>query len=167
MKLLNYIDKKFTLQDQLVYIISFLFIGMPLGYLFSQGINILIYGWEKYHFNKYNLLGNITTNLLILTPLIINYIRHIKKYNKICKKILENYNHKYKIKALYDYKNFIKNDLYDIDTDYVFRNGDKKFEFFIMQNHNIYNMRNIINKFELDDIKEDRLRKLKKLKRIW
>lgn len=168
MRFLRFIDRKFTFYDQKSYVISFLFFGAPIGYLFVQGIDVLVQGWEKYNFSAYNLLGNIITNLVILSPLIINYIRHTRKYNKIYKKIIENPNHKYKVKALYDYKNFIKDNVYDIEEEHIFMNFDKIGVLYIINNNNQYlPLKNIINKFELDDIKEDRLRKLKKLKKIW
>lgn len=170
MRLLRYIDRKFTLYDQTAYMVSFIFFGMPIGYIFSQIVSILIHSWDKYHFSVYNLLGNMITNLVILTPIIINYIRHSRKYNKIYNKVTEKTNNnkvKVKVKALYDYSSFIKGQSYEVVDEYFIMNNDKKAMLFIIDNQRTFPMKNIINKFELDDIKEDRMRKLKKLKKLW
>lgn len=168
MRFLRYIDSKFTLYDQKAYIISFIFFGVPLGYSFVQIMTILISGWEKYHFSMYNLIGNLTTNFLILSPFLINYIRHTKRFKKIYKKVIENSKNVYRVKALFTYSPFIKGSYYEICKDSYIMNFDKKNIIFIIDdNKKQYPIKNIINKFELDDIKEDRLRKLKKLKRIW
>lgn len=167
MRLLKYIDRKFTLYDQKTYMVSFVVFGMPLGYLFSQGVNVYMKGWSEYHFSIYNLIGNLITNLVILTPIIYNYIRHTKKYNKIFIKMRDNTNTKYKVKALYNYDVFTEGISYEISTESVFMNFDKHEFLYVLDNHMTYPLKNIINKFELDDIKEDRMRKLKKLKRIW
>lgn len=166
MGLLKFIDKKTTFQQQKNFLKSFFFIGIPVGFLFGQSLNILLFGWAKYNFNIYVLMIHVLTCLIIMSPLIINYF----KYTKMYKLIMEKHNKKtltYKVKSkmnfrIYDRSVFNKDKIYDIK---IF---DK--EILIIDNdqwRSTYDFIDFINKFEIvNSIKEDRKKKLEKLNLI-
>lgn len=160
MSLLRFIDRKFSSQEQLDYLKGYLFFGAPLGFIVVEGFKYFF--MSNYNFSIFNLIGTIITDFLVASPLIINYFKHKNKYNKIVKKIKDNPKLN-KVKAILDYKNFIKGEVYELDIydQYIF--------VFCKNNCHIgqYRLKNCINKFELDDIKEERLNKLKKLNKLW
>ena len=186
MRLLNYFDKRYTLTEQKRFISSFLLFGMPIGYTFSQLIGILLISWDKYHFSYFNLFFTFIFDLLFCSPLIINYIRHIRRYNKIIKRL--NYlkpiesesKNKFSVKALYDYRKFKKGESYFINIFDLYKTKLiapkwKQLRFakmsdnfiYIENEYDIHFLGEVINKFELNDIKEERRKKLEKLKRRW
>ena len=155
MSIPKFIDKYQTYNDQVSYLKSMTYFGFPFGYIISKIFAIAIIGWEKWHFSFSDLF--IVFYLLILSPLIYNYFKHKKRYDNLIKKVNLNTNKDYTVKALYNYKHFIKGKSYKIRFDQFDNN------FYI----EYYPLKNLINKFDLDDIKEERLKKLKKLKRFW
>lgn len=160
MSLLKFIDRKFSSEEQLDYLKGYLFIGAPLGYIIVEGFKYFFI--SSYYFSIINLIATIIIDLTIASPLIINYFKHKNKYNKIIKKIKDNPKLN-KVKAIFDYKDFIKGEVYDLDiyNQFIF--------VFCKNNYHIgqYRLKNSINKFDLDDIKEERLNKLKKLNKLW
>jgi len=168
MNILKYIDRKITFIDQIRYLKSYLFFGAPLGYICVEFTKYLCL--SNYKFNFGQLIISIIVNLLIASPLIINYYKHTKKYNKISKKIQENEKNEKitKCKALFDYKSFIKGEHYEIDGvfNWTFL-PEKDLAYVLDNNERRYILKNVINKFDLDDIKEERLKKLKKLNKLW
>jgi len=177
MVLLKFLDSKFSFDRQRSFLNSFIFFGMPIGYLIVQGITIWSKGWDKYNFNIGNLFFSIIINLLIVSPLIVNYIIQRKKYNLIIKKF-QNKTLSFKVKAIMNYSislnssNFVKGEIYDIQILNLlnptwFRN---KCYIMIINNNqwrSTNNFYDIINKFELvDTLKEERKNKLEKLQKI-
>lgn len=156
MSLPKFIDKYQTYGSQVSYLKSMLYFGFPAGYIISKVFIILVKGWENFHFSFVDLFIVVLFDLLFLSPLIYNYFKYEKKYLNLIKKIsLDNKEHT--VKALYNYKKFVKGKSYKIRFDQFDNN------FYI----EYYPLKNLINKFDLDDIKEERLKKLKKLKRFW
>lgn len=177
MGILKIIDKKTTFQQQKNFLKSFFYIGMPVGYLFGQGLNILLFDWAKYNFNIYVLINHIITCLIIISPLIINYF----KYTKMYKLIIEKHNKKtltYKVKSkidfrIYDRSIFTKDKIYDIQIieKSVPVSKIRNYHKLILlidndQWKSTYNFIDFINKFEIVDIKEERKKKLEKLNLI-
>ena len=171
--MLRLLNKYSVFGSQKRYLLSLLFFGLPFGFLIGEGLKIWTKSWATYHFNIGNLLFTIFFDLIIFSPLIINYFIQMKK-----KKLLtERYYNKtliHKVKAIFDYKEFKKGELYEIEVDNFFANNDKKLCFFVIPTNNfprIANMKvldEIINKFELvDNIREQRRKKLKKLQKIF
>lgn len=158
MSIPKFIDKYQTYNDQVSYLKSMTYFGFPFGYIISKIFAIAIIGWEKWHFSFSDLFIVFFVDLIILLPLIYNYFKHKKRYNNIVEKIQLEPNKEYTVKALYNYKNFFKNEHYKLSI-YEFN------EIYI--GSTFYTLKDLINKFELDDIKEERLRKLKKLKKLW
>jgi hypothetical protein len=168
MKLLNLIDKWWTFDSQKNYLFSFLFIGLPFGYFFTQGLLIVLKGWYKYHFDIFNMLFLILFDCLIVSPIIINYFRHKNKYNDILKKLYSKHleeKNTVKVKAKFNYESFIKGQSYYLEL----ANYDLLIDnIYIIDEKNYYHsLKRLINKFELDDIKEQRKLKLEKLKKLW
>jgi len=169
MRLLNYLDRKFEFSKQKNYLFGYLFFGYPFSYML---IHAILYIWiEKdtlFIDMVYDFIRNFIFNILIVSPLIINYFRYKKKYNHIVNKIHENYlNGNFCVKAKFDFKEFKKNQSYPLDY-YTLKRISKKTPIFVLTNgayNRTYLLKNYINKFELDDIKEERLKKLKKLKK--
>lgn len=187
MSLLTYMNRKMTAGSQSSYIHGYLLVGIPVGYGSTEILKMtVIYGWEKYNFSVGNLMSSLIFNGLIALPFIINYIRNRKKYKSILKKIEDKSIKSYKVKAVFDYDNFEKGKLYTFqvledDTELTISNWKKITNNFVKMfpkkdrnillvsddQNSIHLLKNIINKFELDDIKEERMRKLKKLKKRW
>jgi len=185
MRLLRYLDKKYTLTEYKRFIITFFCFGAPFGYVFAQVTGILVISWEKYNFSFFNLFFTGFCDVLICSPVIINYIRHTIRYNKIIKRLdhikpdNRSDEKKFSVKALYDFKNYKKGESYTINISDLYHtklipakwkqlNPFKIFDNFIYieNSTNIHFLGEIINKFELNDIKEDRRKKLKKLQKI-
>ena len=165
MKFFNLIDKWWTFGTQKSYLFSFFFIGLPFGYCFSQGILIVSKGWDKYNFNIFNMLFLILFDCLIVSPLIINYFRHKNKYKDILKKMYSYHlkENTVKVKAKFNYKSFIKGQSYYLElTDSL-----KDIIYIIDEKNYYHSLKELINKFELDDIKTQRKLKLQKLKKLW
>jgi replication fork clamp-binding protein CrfC len=93
------------------------------------------------------------------------------KKKKLLKKRFYDKTLVYKVKAIFDYKEFKKGELYEIDVDSYY-DKDKKLCFFVIPENYFPKLSNmkvldeIINKFELvDNIREQRRKKLKRLKK--
>jgi len=157
MKLLNFIDKKINFNIQKVILSSFL--GGVIGSLTFEIVRILFV--KGYDFNIYRTISFLIFYLLIYSPFIVNYIRLTKRYNKIYKLYQEN--PKINVKAKFDYKSILKNQSYEIVAYEKSGRLSGKLYLYLHDKH-LFNLKNVINKFELDDIKEERFRKLKKLK---
>ncbi len=159
--------------------------SVPFGYLISQGVLIYLKG-ENYHFSLRHFILFLFLHILILLPLIINHFKCKKKlkciFNYYIKKKFEKNEHKILVKALFDYKVFIKGKSYEIymnDLDFLlWCNSNKELEILDLktdlQSRSLffssfpeYDFKEIINKFEIDDIKENRRKKLKKLNKFW
>jgi len=165
MKFLRYIDKKITFASQKRWLMSYLFIGIPISYLFTQTLMIVSLGWSEYklQFDIVNPFIVLFFNLLIISPFIINYFIHTKKYNNLKKHF--GTDKEVKVKSLFDFDTFVKGESYIIYSDsFMFNSGMDKRTILLVSN---YTLKNIVNRFELDDIKEQRLKKLKKLKRKY
>lgn len=175
----NFINKIFTLKSQKIYLISY-GIGIPIGYLLVD----LISGFSGV--TMMDICVRLLFSLFLVSPVLINYIREIRKYKKLLKKI--------------DNKDYNKNgesndDSYTINTDiyYKAKFNEKDYPPFIKgksypiiikthHQHSYYEIReisietesgydvgikDIINKFDLVlNLKEERAKKLKKLKRV-
>lgn len=181
MNLLTYIDKKLTFIEQISYLKSYLFFGAPLGYIFGE---VLKYFLLTYKFSISQLFFTILLNLLIASPLIINYYKHMKKYNRLIKKIREN-SKLDKVKAIMNYEGFIKGESYNftcleqakltpsqwssIISIFISSSSflEKNLIVILGINNKPHILKSIINKFDLDDIKEERLKKLKRLSKLW
>lgn len=170
--MLKLLNKFMIFGTQKRYLISFLFFGVPIGYLVGEGIKIWMYSWIKYHFSIESLLFTLFFDLILISPLIINYFIQMKKQKLLIKRY---YNKTliYKVKAKFDYKEFKKSELYEIHAEDFIVNNDKKIYFFVIPTNNFPHPANmealedIINKFELvDNLKEQRRKKLKKLTKI-
>ena len=163
--ILKYLDKKKTTSEQIIELKTFLFFGFPIGYVTVEVIKIIISGWLKYHFSIPNIIFTFIFDLVIFSPFIINYFLHKKRYKDIINKV-KNIK-EFKVRALFDYKSFVKGQSYTCYFDEMFHSN--KFKYYVCTNDgkNCYDyeieLKDVINKFELDDIKEDRLKKLKKL----
>jgi len=167
MGLIKYMDKKMTFDSQKGYMFAYLYGGLPIGYLIGQGLTIWSKSWDKYHFSLEGLVIHTIMILSICSPFIINYFRQTKKLKLIVKKH-RNKTLVYKVKATENYKDFVKGQTYDLEVydHFVGKKGK-----WISQVYNgkgwSYDLKNIINKFELVyNIKEERNRKLKKLQKI-
>lgn len=157
MRFLNYIDRKFDYESQKRFTVT-MPIGASFGYLLSEGIKMAI-DWQKYKFDVSGFIFIIIFWLLILSPFIINRIKYEAKYKKILEKVISNSNKlNLNVKAKFDYDKFKKGELYKIDVHDTY--------LYILECNDIHYFKNIINKFEFDDIKEERLKKLKRLKRL-
>lgn len=171
MMFLRYIDKKMTADKQKFQIKSFLFVGFPIGYSIVEILKLIVFGWAKYHFSISNCIFTFIFDVVLISPLIINYFLHKRKYKQFLNKIKDK--KEFKVRALFDYRNFVKGQSYTCFFDQIF--GKEKFTYFICNRPFITNhdyseieLKDNINKFELDDIKEDRLKKLNKLnKQPW
>lgn len=159
MSILNFVDKHYTYVEQVRYLKSMAFFGFPLGYILPKIYLIIAKGWENWHFSLSDLIVIVIVDLIWMSPFIYNYFKYEKKYLKTIKRISLNSNKEYKVKALFDYKNFIKGQTYKVYFDGVDQ------DFYIDDYY--YPLKNLINKFDLDDIKEERLNKLNKLKKLW
>ena len=163
--ILNYIDRKFSYDAQKRFTII-MPIGAILGYLLSECVTLLIFGWQKYHFIGRDTFIMIFIWLFVLIPFIINRFKYNAKYKKILKKVKNNQNSDLisKVKAKFDYQSFKKGEVYTIiESDLHHIDGS----LFINNDEGLFHFKRIINKFEFDDIKEERLKKLKKLKRLY
>lgn len=180
MGLLKYINKKMTFGSQCSYLSSYFFFGMPIGYGIGEGIRVLIDG-QKYHFNFSNFIFGIIINLLIITPFLVNYFIQMKKFKFIINKHLADKNKKLKVKAIMDYSTiYEKGKSYEIEIvqkrskqslfQRILRNPNYTITVFYEDTSFIWQSRStllgIINKFELDDIKEERRKKLARLKKL-
>lgn len=166
---MRFLDRLFTIKQQRVYLTMFLFFGMPIGYLCGQGITILSKGWNNYHFEPLNMIVTLFADFILITPLIINHFKYQSKYTKIFNKYLENKNKNYQVKAVFNYDNFVKGETYQIfEKSHLFNVGMNKKIYLCMEDceGNLYNLEDLINKFDLNDIKEERRKKLKKLNRF-
>jgi len=164
MHILNYIDNKFTIHDQESYLYNFWFFGMPVGISVTQLLLIFIEGWSKYHISYPSIIATIIIDVLLTLPFYINKRKYDKKYKLIIEKIKENKVKVKKVKAKFNYEGFIKGKSYDFD-DYILKfNSDKIFVY--DEDKCSYYLSHIMNKFELQDLKEERVRKLNKLKKI-
>lgn len=178
MRFLKFLDKKLSWKQQKDYLFFYLMFGLPFGYLGGQGISIWINGWNTYHFDIHGVIFQIVFGLLISTPLIINYFHHIKKYKLIIKRYLDDEADNlrfhlrwkpsiYKVKCIIDYKEFVKNESYELQ---IIDNGVKKAKYSMMVINNkgwSYDLKDFINKFEMiDTIKEERKKKLKRLQKL-
>lgn len=162
MFLLKYIDKKLTYKLIKNYIKSFLFFGAPIGIIIGESIKVIIYGgFSKYveNFNIDVIFFTIFFDILIISPFIINYIKHKKRYKNIIKKINLLKPENLKVRALYNYEHFIKGQTYLLEARYN--------SYIIRSNYELYIFEYCINKFELEDIKEERKKKLKKIKKLF
>jgi hypothetical protein len=158
MKLLNYIDKHTTYNAQRRLLTS-LPLGAVFGYSLAQIIVLVDKGWQKYNFDIVSLIILFVLWSIVLSPFIINRFKCEAKYKRILTKI--NTKEKNFVKARFDYSQFKKGQSYPISiiNDNIYLN----FSYFTGP---IYDLKGVINKFEYDDLKEERLRKLKRLKRI-
>lgn len=176
MKFLRYIDKKLTSSKQKEQIIVYLFIGGPIGYIIGDIMKIVFLGWNKYHFSILNFIFTFIVELLITSPLIINYFLHEKKYKQLINKVKNK--KEFNVRALFDFDNFKKDQSYfcyfteilnkkgkTINIYCVCKNSQNSNKSGIFYSTRIYevDLKETINKFELDDIRYDRLKKLKKL----
>lgn len=162
--MLKFINKKYTFHDQNGFLLSYIIIGAPVGYVITQ-IILMLSNWDKYIFKIENLIFTFTFHLLIISPLIFNFFKNNKKYKNLIKKI-DNQNKSIKIKFLYDYDKFTINESYILEKEgeyFYIKNKDKKLFFMAYGNE----LKDFINKFEIDDIKYKRLQKLNRLKKIW
>jgi hypothetical protein len=164
MKLLNYIDKKFSYNAQRRFTIS-LPIGAVVGYLLAEGMTLLIKGWQKYNFNLGGLIFEIFLWLIILSPFIYNRFKYEAKYKKILEKVKTKENNF--VKAKFDYDYFKKGQTYSISlyNDNLYINTVKGWGK-SGYTSNFHDFKGVVNKFEYDDLKEERLKKLKRLKRL-
>lgn len=192
MGLLKIIDKKFDFSTQRRYLISFLFFGVPVGYLMGQGISIWTKGWDKYNFSIGSLLFSLSIDLLIMSPLIVNYFIQRKKFNLIIKKFHKTICEQsqstrpiglqtstLKVKASLPSKEFKEGEVYDIQIlshTYAVSKWYRPNTLFLNScdiliiNKNKWrstnNFYDIINKFELvDSLKEERKKKLERLQK--
>lgn len=168
MRFFRFLDRKLTARRQKAIITSYLFFGVPVGYIGSQIAKIISLGWDKYQFSLLSMIFLFSFDILIMLPFIINYFRHRKKFNNIIKKIEPD--KELKVKALFDFDDFIKNHVYKIENISFLTNYGlyKNNSYLVVDSKGFHNrLKDIINKFELDDIKEERLKKLRKLKRLW
>jgi hypothetical protein len=165
LNLVLFLNKKSNLKDQRSYLTIYLYFVVPLGYLISQGVSILTKGWSQYHFNATSFASLIIMDLLLVSPLIYNYYKQSRKYKKILRKFDPRF--PCNVKAIFDYRNFAKNQIYRLEDNSVLIDaGMSKLRYVrVIDNNGIgYNLEDIVNKFELDDIKEERKKKLLKLK---
>ena len=180
MKFLRYIDKKLTSSKQKEQIIVYLFVGGPIGYIIGDIMKIVVLGWGKYHFSILNFIFTFLVELIITSPLIINYFLHVKKYKQLINKVKSK--KEFNVKSLFDFDDFKKDQYYKCYfTEILNKKGRTIPAYYVCKNSQINNsgffystriyevdLKETINKFELDDIKEDRLKKLKKLnKQPW
>ena len=177
MKLLTLIDRKIIFRSQKGYLKSYLFFGLPFGYIVGELFKLILVGWSNYSF-QYNIIGiavNLIVGLIIAGPFIINYFRQNKKLKSIIKKH-RNKTLVYNVKCIINYKKFVKGELYEIE---VYPNevnrrrlpkwycSSVKNLYVVGDNGLAYELEEIINKFELvDNIKEERKKKLKKLEKL-
>lgn len=164
-RLLRFIDKNKTLEEQIIYLKSYLLFGFPLGYFFTEIIKYFILKSE-YHFRFGSLLVTIIIDLLIVSPFIINYFKYKRAYKIFTNKFNSTDTTK-KIIAKFNYKEFTKGETYEVKY-YV--SPIKGKDIFIISNINEridIELKSVINKFDLDNLKEKRLKKLKKLKNLW
>jgi len=173
MRFLRYVDRKLTAESQKQQIKLFLFFGYPIGYLCVEIIKIIIFGWAKYNFSISNCIFTFILDVIIALPLIINYFLHKRKYKQIINKIKDKSD--FNVKALFDFQDFKKGQSYPCYFDEILNKGKYSFTYYVCIKHNTngwyyweIELKNVINKFELDDIKDDRLKKLKKInKQPW
>jgi hypothetical protein len=185
MRLLRYIDDKWTFREQYDYIKRASII-LPFIIIIIEIIKYFII--KNYKFSPLYIIFSVFFNFIFYIPFIINSIKYNKKFKKIEKQILENYTTKLKtVKAKINYCSFIKNEVYELmvlkDTTtltpskwniifQLLRNSKTNTSYInkiivFDSNDNAYLLKNIINKFELNDIKEERLKKLKRLNKLW
>lgn len=165
MNLLKFIDSKLTASEQSWHLKTYMFIGAPLGCITVEVSKYFFI--STYKFNILTLILTFIIDLLIATPFIINYFKHKKKYDRIVKKIQDNPKLN-RVKALFNYRNFIKNESYELKS-FLFDNKKNK-TIYIDSGNNLYSyytLKDNINKFDLDDIKEERLQKLKKINKLY
>ena len=180
MGLLKFIDNKLSFDRQRSYLISFLFFGVPIG-----GLTIWSKGWDKYNFSISSLIFSLIMDLMIASPLIINYIRQIKKYNLIVKKF-HNKTLSFRVKAKMSFSlslnssEFVKDRMYEIqvfDETYIHKVWHhpntwfhSDFDIVIICDNkwrSTTNFFDVINRFEIvDNLKEERKKKLERLQKI-
>lgn len=173
MWLVNYIDKKMTASLIRNWLKSFLLFGLPVGYLTSQILRILSIGWSKYHFDiiylLFSFLNLVIFDFLIALPFIISQIRSRKKYKKLYNRIIKEYKENNiktnKVKCIYNFEEFEKGESYEVIN--ISIQPLKNIGEIVIIKNRLHILKDIINKFNIDDIKEERLKKLKKLKNIW
>lgn len=157
MKLINYINRKMSVKSQRITIISYLFFGYPIGQIFSTLLIIYAGGGVKnIHYQPY--ITTFIISVLILSPIIISYYLNVKKYKNFIKKVKDK--NEIKVICLYNISAFIKNNKYDVICYDIGKN-----ELFIHNGREILYLKDNINYFDIDDLSENRRRKLKKLNR--
>lgn len=176
MFLAKYIDKKLPYKSIKSYVQSFLFFGAPVGLIAVEITKIIVYGGFSAYKEKFDINAIFFTlflDIVISLPFIINYIKHKRRYKKILQKLDDKEEQKPKdkkhyVRALYNYKDvFIKGEIYELEPNWGWIRPLKNGYNIIKNNsYSTYKLEDYINKFELEDIKEERRKKLKKLKRI-
>lgn len=159
-KIFDFLDRKLTLKYQLTIIKSYCFFGVPVGMFLPEIIMIFVN--DKYTYNYESSIYTFVIDMIVISPMIYNYIRHIRIYNKLMSKLdFMDTTDTYDIKAKYNYNDFQKGEIYKIEVD------SYSGHFYISNTYRNYSIKDIINKFDVDDIKDKRRRKLNKLKSIY
>jgi hypothetical protein len=160
------LNKKFTLKQQKKLARNFLRFVVPGGYGIGQVLTIIILGWTKYHFGLYhfgvyNFISTIIIDFLICSPYFINIIKYTKRYNYAVKFFERNKNPQ--VKCVYDCVFFEVGEIYTLvlkdNVLHVSSEGGTWYQYRYYMNY-----KEVVNKFELIDLKGERLKKLKKLK---
>jgi hypothetical protein len=152
MKLINYINKKLSVKKQRLIITSYLLFGYPISQIFST--LIIIYINDKIHYLSYIMVFIII--VFFLSPIIISYYLNVIKYKKLIKKV--RHKNDIVVTALYSHLEFIKNEKYNV----VCYDIDKN-EIFVYNHKNYLPLKDNINYFDVDNLSENRKKKLKKL----
>ena len=167
-----------TADKQRFQIKSFLFVGFPIGYSVIEIIKLIIFGLSKYHFSIPNCIFTFVFDSFLISPLIINYFLHKIKYKQLINKIKDR--SEFNVRSLFDFNDFKKGQSYVCYfTEIINKKGITTPTYYVCKNSQTatlklglfyyeIELKDAINKFELDDIKQDRLKKLNKLnKQPW
>lgn len=156
MKLINYINKKFSAKTQRLIVIIYLFIGFPIGQLFSTFVVIYTQGAENIHYQSY--INAFILNVLFLSPIIISYYLNVRKYKTFINKVKDK--NEIVVTSLYNHLGFIKNEKYTVICYDIGKDA-----FFVFNDNNLLYLKDNINYFDVDNLSENRKKKLKKLNR--
>ena len=159
MTILRFFNKHFTYRQQKGWINS-----MAFGILFSA-IGLSIYWAIHNNQHIFRLLIHFISTIivdavffsLVLLPIIINVWRSNRKLKRLKEKISKDDGNVVKIVAIFDFKESIKKgEVYEVK-------GEGLTTMYIHEKDTIVIINDIINKFDIDSLRESRLRKLKKL----
>lgn len=165
MFIFDFLDKRFTIKGQTRFMFTYGLVGLPIGFLVGEIIDYS-YNLETYTFNfGFLFYFSLLLIILIYIPIGLNYYRHNRRFKKFVAYVEDfdsrNHGGDIYVKALYDYKDYKKGELlrviYTITSPYFILLDSPK---------DIYILRHVFNHFELVDLKNDRRRKLKKLKKV-